>query len=67
MIQLTDPSTYKGGDFEMYDLNQYPDKEEIRTQGTVSFLPSFIPHAALPVTEGTRYSLAVWFEGPKWV
>jgi predicted 2-oxoglutarate/Fe(II)-dependent dioxygenase YbiX len=51
----------------MYDLNQYPDKEEIRTQGTAVFLPSFIPHAALPVTKGTRYSLAVWFEGPKWV
>jgi PKHD-type hydroxylase len=67
VIQLTDPSTYEGGDFEMYDLNEYPNKEELRTQGTVIFLPSFIPHAALPVTKGTRYSLAVWYEGPKWV
>jgi PKHD-type hydroxylase len=67
VIQLTDPSTYEGGDFEMYDLTQYPDKNEIKTQGTVIFLPSFITHAALPVTKGTRYSLAVWFEGPKWV
>jgi PKHD-type hydroxylase len=67
VIQLTDPSTYEGGDFEMYDLTQYPSKEELRTQGTVIFLPSFIPHAALPVTKGKRYSLAVWMEGPKWV
>ena len=67
VIQLTDPSTYEGGDFEMYDLNEGPNKEELRTQGTVIFLPSFINHAALPVTKGTRYSLAVWFEGPKWV
>lgn len=67
VIQLTDPSTYEGGDFEMYDLFNYPDRQEIRTQGTAIFLPSFISHAALPVTKGTRYSLAVWFEGPKWV
>ena len=66
VIQLTDPATYEGGDFEMYDLNQYPDKNEIRTQGTAIFLPSFINHAALPVTKGTRYSLACWFDGPKW-
>ena len=67
VIQLTDPSTYEGGDFEMYELTDYPNKEELRTQGTVIFLPSFIPHAALAVTKGTRHSLAVWFEGPKWV
>jgi PKHD-type hydroxylase len=67
VIQLTDPSEYEGGDFEMYDLTQYPDKETIRQQGTAIFLPSFIPHAALPVTKGKRYSLAIWFEGPKWV
>jgi PKHD-type hydroxylase len=67
VIQLTDPTTYEGGDFEMYDLSQNaPDKEEIRQQGTAIFLPSFISHAALPVTEGTRHSLAVWMEGPKW-
>jgi PKHD-type hydroxylase len=66
VIQLSDPNDYEGGDFEMYDLNQYPNKDEIRQQGTAIFLPSFIPHAAHPVTKGTRYSLAVWFEGNKW-
>jgi PKHD-type hydroxylase len=66
VIQLSDPSTYEGGDFEMYDLTEYPNKGDLRTQGTAIFLPSFIPHAALPVTKGKRYSLAVWFEGDKW-
>jgi PKHD-type hydroxylase len=69
VIQLSDPNDYEGGDFEMFDLtdSQYPNKDEIRQQGTAIFLPSFITHAAHPVTKGTRYSLAVWFEGPKWV
>jgi PKHD-type hydroxylase len=66
VVQLTDPSTYEGGDFEMYDLTEYPNKQEIRERGTVIFMPSFITHAALPVTSGVRYSLACWFDGPKW-
>jgi PKHD-type hydroxylase len=67
VIQLSDPNTYKGGDFEIFNQNQKPNKAEIREQGTVIFIPSFIEHQATPVTHGTRYSLAVWFEGPKWV
>lgn len=66
VVQLTDPSEYEGGDFEVYDVAQCPDKEEIRQQGTVIFIPSFMPHAALPVTKGVRHSLACWFDGPKW-
>jgi PKHD-type hydroxylase len=66
VIQLTDPSTYDGGDFELYDITQYPDKTELREQGTVIFMPAFTPHAALPVTRGVRYSLACWFDGKKW-
>lgn len=66
VVQLTDPSAYEGGDFEMFNLDEYPNPNEIRTQGTVFFLPSFTEHQANPVTKGTRYSLACWFEGPKW-
>ena len=66
VIQLSDPSTYTGGEFELYDLTQYPNAEEIKSQGTTIFIPAFMPHAALPVTQGTRYSLACWFDGPKW-
>jgi PKHD-type hydroxylase len=66
IVQLTDPSTYEGGDFEIYNVEQQFNKEDVRQQGTVIFIPSFIWHAALPVTKGTRYSIAAWFDGPKW-
>jgi PKHD-type hydroxylase len=67
VIQLSDPNSYAGGDFELYGLEgMYPDRLDLRQQGTAIFFPSFITHAALPVTMGVRYSLAVWIEGPKW-
>ena len=67
VIQLTDPAEYEGGDLELFDLTEYPNAEQVRNQGTSIFFPSFVPHRAHPVTKGKRYSLAVWFEGPKWV
>ncbi len=67
IVQLSDPAEYEGGDFELFDLGgAYPDKQAIRTQGTVFVFPSFLPHALRPVTRGRRHSLAVWFDGPKW-
>lgn len=66
IVQLTDPTEYEGGDFVLYNTSQHPDKDEIRQQGTVIFFPSFIEHSAQPVTNGVRYSLASWIEGPKW-
>ena len=66
IVQLSDPKTYKGGDLELMEVDAFPDKEEMRQQGTVIFFPSFVRHAALPVTEGKRHSIAAWFDGPKW-
>jgi PKHD-type hydroxylase len=66
IIQLTDPNEYEGCDLEFYDLVHYPNKQELRQRGTVIFFPSTIPHAATPITKGTRYSIAAWFDGPKW-
>ena len=66
IIQLTDPSEYEGGDFEFFNLVNYPDKDKIRKQGTILFFPSFLEHQATPVTKGKRHSLAAWFDGPKW-
>lgn len=70
VVQLTDPSEYEGGDFQMYGLTSPPAEHqlvEMKNLGSAILIPSFINHAALPVTKGRRYSLAVWFEGPKWV
>jgi len=66
IVQLTDPAEYEGGQFEMYELNEYPDPKELLPQGTVIFFPAFVVHAALPITRGKRHSLACWFDGPKW-
>jgi PKHD-type hydroxylase len=70
VIQLSDPSTYSGGNFEFSRLSgPYPTehmKKEIKQQGTVLFFPSFIEHGVTPVTEGKRYSLCCWIDGPKW-
>lgn len=66
IIQLTDPTSYDGGNFEMCNVSEHPNSDEVRAQGTVFFFPSFLEHQATPVTSGVRYSLACWFDGPKW-
>ena len=66
VVQLTDPSTYEGGNLELFGLTEYPIASEVRKQGTAFFFPSFLEHQATMVTKGTRYSLACWFEGNKW-
>lgn len=66
VIQLSDPSTYDGGNFEITEANPAPDPNELRDQGSLIFFPSFLRHRANPVTRGTRYSITAWFEGPKW-
>lgn len=66
VIQLSDPNDYEGGDLDLIDTSTFPDKEDLRQQGTAIFFPSFFMHRANPVLRGTRYSIAAWFEGPKW-
>lgn len=66
VIQLTEPHNYEGGNLELCGVNSSPDINDIRSQGTVFFFPSFLSHKVTPVTKGTRYSLACWFDGPKW-
>lgn len=66
VIQLSDPATYEGGDLVFEHVEHHPNTEDMRQQGTAIFFPSFIRHAALPVTAGKRYSIASWFDGPKW-
>lgn len=66
VVQLTDPDEYKGGDLTFEHVQHYPNADDMRQRGTAIFFPSFVRHAALPVTEGKRYSVAAWFDGPKW-
>jgi len=69
MIQLSDPSTYEGGNFDIVDrdISSRPTLlNEVRNQGTILYIPSFVEHQVTPVTKGVRYSLVAWFEGKKW-
>lgn len=70
VIQLSDPSSYSGGEFEFSNLSgAYPTSEQkadIKKQGSVLYFPSFVEHCVKPVTKGKRYSLCCWVEGPKW-
>ena len=65
VIQLTDPSEYEGGDFEIDP--QYPQlpAEQIKAKGSVIAFPSFLRHRVTPITKGTRRSLVTWIQGPK--
>lgn len=67
VIQLSDPESYEGGNFEIQPLFlESPNPTALRKQGSVIVFPSFLKHRVTPVTKGTRYSLVAWMEGPKW-
>ena len=64
IAQLSDPSSYEGGDFEFQGpINPGP---ELRNKGAVLIFPSFLYHRVTPVTSGIRYSLVSWVVGPNW-
>lgn len=69
-VQLSDPASYRGGDFEMKDLwdkRKLTFKEDIRQRGTIIVFPSLLKHQVTEVTDGTRYSLVHWHNGPDFV
>ena len=62
VIQLSDPSTYEGGNFSFKDV----ENPDFTPQGSIIVFPSFLEHKVYPITKGVRYSLAAWIEGPRW-
>jgi PKHD-type hydroxylase len=54
---------FEGGDFEI-NLSK-PQKVDVK-KGMAIFFPSFVLHRVTPVTKGTRKSLVIWVEGPRW-
>ena len=71
-IQLTDPSKYEGGLFQIDPRMEDPDmgKPKIwvapRERGSIICFPSFVWHRAQPVTKGLRYSMTHWHWGQPW-
>ena len=63
VIQLSDPTTYEGGNFEFQDVET---PVNFRTQGSILVFPSYLPHRVTEITDGVRHSLVDWLEGPRW-
>jgi PKHD-type hydroxylase len=63
IVQLSDPSDYEGGDFQFKTIET---PTGFKTQGSILCFLSYNEHRVTPVTEGTRYSLVNWMEGPRW-
>lgn len=62
VVQLTDPSTYEGGDFKILDGGTEGEALS-RKRGTILAFPSYTLHEVTPVTKGTRHSLVGWISG----
>lgn len=62
-IQLSDEASYEGGDLLLH-TSSTPTAIP-RTQGVVSFFPSYTLHEVTPIISGTRYSLVGWCHGPR--
>ena len=54
---------YEGGDFKFYNDEEFALKE--KSKGSILVFPSYMQHCVKEVTKGNRYSLVVWFLGPK--
>ena len=63
VVQLSDPKEYDGGIFEFKHL---PNPDKFIEQGSIIVFPSYQMHQVTEITEGTRYSLVCWAEGPRW-
>lgn len=64
VVQLTDESTYEGGNLELI-CGSVSKTLADRKQGSVTIFPSFFVHRVNEVTKGTRYSLVSWVCGPQ--
>ena len=53
---------YEGGEFTFFGDDE---EKSIKGKGTIIVFPSYIYHCVEEVTKGNRYSLVVWFLGPK--
>ena len=61
-VQLSDPTTYEGGDLEVY-LSDAP-QILLNSLGTANFFPSYVMHKVTPVTKGKRFTVVTWLVGP---
>ena len=75
-VQLSEPDSYEGGEFEQMYISQTTDGiiekkvdtlTEVSSRGSILVFPGFVWHRVLPVTKGTRRSLVGWVVGEPFV
>lgn len=62
VIQLSDPESYVGGDFEFFAF--YEAERMPRERGSVLVFPSYLLHRVTEITSGERKSVVCWVGGP---
>jgi len=62
VLQLTDPSSYEGGNLQI--LTKADPINMRKQRGLIVVFPSYVLHQVTPVTQGTRQSLVAWVAGP---
>lgn len=65
VLQLSDPSDYKGGDLQL--MSKGVEQTVEKKRGLVVAFPASAIHRVRPVTKGTRRSLVLWISGPDFV
>ena len=65
IVQLSDETTYEGGDLEFGITEDSGGKNYTapRERGSITIFPAFLSHRVTPITKGTRYSLITWMLG----
>ena len=61
-VQLSDPSEYEGGDFQIWMGGKEPVTVP-RKKGDIIVFPTFLMHRVTPVTKGQRKCLVFWTGG----
>jgi len=76
VLQLTDPSSYEGGNLQILTnsavsnatINSRGCADPVnmrKERGLIVVFPSYVLHQVTPVTQGTRQSLVTWVTGPE--
>jgi len=63
VIQLSDPSDYKGCDLIIN--NNGMEVMGAKEKGAINMFPSYLPHMVKPIEEGIRYCLVIWVHGSR--
>ena len=63
LLNLSEGS-YEGGELVLFRANEII-CNEFNKPGSAIIFPSFVNHKVNKITAGKRYTLAIWFSGPK--